>query len=148
MTEQIAPTAFRKLWKRAPHAKGPGAVHILESDERTFCAIRLADQRGAVLSGGRPDCVNCISRFNARRERAEEEREWRAVYEAYLSSEPWREKRALVMKRAAGLCEGCGLRPAIQAHHVTYKHLTNEFLWELRAVCVECHKRIHDEGKP
>jgi hypothetical protein len=29
-------------------------------------------------------------------------------------------------------------------HHVTYKNMGNEFLWELRAICAVCHERVHD----
>ena len=33
--------------------------------------------------------------------------------------------------------------PATQAHHLTYEHMGDEFLWELKAVCRPCHERWH-----
>jgi hypothetical protein len=73
--------------------------------------------------------------------------EWRAKYNAYLNSPDWRAKRAAVLKRAGGICEGCGSRPATQAHHRTYSHVFEEFLFELVALCDECHDRIHQDDR-
>lgn len=79
--------------------------------------------------------------FYARQERARANGQRR--YDQYLQSPEWERKRAAVLKRANHVCEGCGTRRATQAHHLTYEHLYNEFLWELRAVCRECHERLH-----
>ena len=71
----------------------------------------------------------------------------RAEYTAYICSRAWAEKRELVLKRAAGVCEGCGKKPPAQVHHLTYDHLGDELLWELKAVCMDCHRRVHpDKG--
>lgn len=70
--------------------------------------------------------------------------EYQRYYETYIRSTAWQIKRNLVMKRAGGICEGCGVNRASQVHHLTYEHLGDEFLWELRAVCRQCHERIHD----
>ena len=75
--------------------------------------------------------------------------QWWAQYNAYLNSPEWRAKRAAVMNRAGGLCEGCRDARATQVHHLTYTHAGHsfaggEFLWELVAVCDECHDRIHE----
>lgn len=67
-------------------------------------------------------------------------------YEEYLHSTEWRSKRALVLKRSSGECEGCGLSRATQVHHITYARLGNEMLFDLVAVCDECHERIHHGG--
>ncbi len=64
-------------------------------------------------------------------------------YEEYLQSELWLAKRALVLRRAGKLCEGCLERPPTQVHHLTYQHVGEEFMWELVAVCDECHERAH-----
>lgn len=61
----------------------------------------------------------------------------------YLQTEAWAAKRELVMQRAHGMCEGCGVNKASQVHHLTYVHQGNEFLWELVAVCRSCHERAH-----
>lgn len=84
-----------------------------------------------------------------RQRKAEEERAaaqvmWWRDYNEYLKSPAWRKKAAIVMDRApAGLCEGCGVNLAVQVHHLSYEHVGNELLWELRAVCFACHQRIH-----
>lgn len=70
--------------------------------------------------------------------------ERRERYLAYLRTDQWQERRRLVLTRADGICEGCGVNAATQAHHLTYEHLGNEFLWELKAVCESCHERVHD----
>ncbi len=64
-------------------------------------------------------------------------------YEAYLRTPEWKAKSRLVIERAGGVCEGCGIERATQTHHLTYTHVGNEFLWELRAVCRGCHERWH-----
>lgn len=81
----------------------------------------------------------------AGRDRREEERdEERRFYNDYIRNSPeWKRRRRLVFKRCTGICEGCGERPATEVHHLTYEHLGNEFLWELRGVCRECHERFH-----
>lgn len=61
-------------------------------------------------------------------------------YHMYLQ---WAERCALVLDRANGICEGCRQRKATQVHHLTYQHAGEEFLWELVAVCRECHERVH-----
>jgi hypothetical protein len=68
-------------------------------------------------------------------EREHQAERWRADYEAYLLSPEWDDKRALVLKRARGICEGCGEVPATEVHHLTYTHVGNELLWQLVAVC-------------
>jgi len=68
---------------------------------------------------------------------------WR-WYSDYLDTDTWRVRRRLVLERAGGLCEGCRKEPATQVHHLTYDHVEHEFLWELVAVCRECHERFHE----
>ena len=66
--------------------------------------------------------------------------------DAYMASPAWRERRRLVMERAQGLCEGCRQADATEVHHLTYEHLRNEFLFELVALCHDCHSRYHAKG--
>ena len=66
-------------------------------------------------------------------------------YETYLRSSSWEVKRQKVLSRADYVCEGCLDRPATQVHHLTYEHIKKEFLFELVAVCEQCHERIHCE---
>ena len=67
------------------------------------------------------------------------------AYGPYLASAAWAKKRELVFRRAGGFCEGCGLTPPEEVHHLSYAHVGNEFLFELVALCHACHERIHDE---
>ena len=68
---------------------------------------------------------------------------YRDKYQAYLSSEVWAHKRSLVLRRANTLCEGCLERPATQVHHLSYQHVVYELLYELVAICDDCHDRAH-----
>jgi 5-methylcytosine-specific restriction endonuclease McrA len=86
---------------------------------------------------------NVIYQKHARIQRKRTEGFWK-VYNAYLKTKEWREKRERVLQRANGQCEGCGIRRATQVHHLTYDHLRKEFLFELVAICDDCHKRLHD----
>lgn len=83
-----------------------------------------------------------IRRRSAREADAESRK---AEYASYLLTSSWRARRFKVLERAKYLCEGCGEHPAMEVHHVTYDHVGGEFLWELRAVCVTCHERLHQE---
>ena len=78
----------------------------------------------------------------------EEERaygEWKRAYEAYLRTPEWARRRDLVILRAQGNCEGCRSMPPVDVHHVTYAHAGEEFLFELVALCRQCHQRLHLE---
>jgi hypothetical protein len=66
-------------------------------------------------------------------------------YDEYLESEQWAKKRSLVFKRAKCVCEGCGEAVATEVHHLSYKHVGDEFLFELVALCHACHERWHEE---
>ena len=68
-----------------------------------------------------------------------------ADYDPYLKSPAWAKRRSLVLKRTGGVCEGCGTRPSTQVHHLSYKHVGAEFLFELVGVCDECHERLHED---
>lgn len=73
--------------------------------------------------------------------------DWWVWYGDYLKSTDWACRRGRVMARANGICEGCRDAMASQVHHLTYKHVGNEFLFELVAVCEECHERLHNDKK-
>jgi 5-methylcytosine-specific restriction endonuclease McrA len=80
--------------------------------------------------------------FQEERERADEG--WWRDYSEYLGTSAWSERRALVLRRANGMCESCLKARATQVHHLTYNHVRNEFLWELVAICRDCHERFHE----
>jgi len=94
----------------------------------------------------REDRIRAVNQKHIRLQKAEKAEWWR-WYNKYLQSTAWRVKRDLVMARSEGVCEGCRSRPAEQVHHLTYDHVGNEFLWELAAVCNQCHERVHEDAE-
>lgn len=83
-----------------------------------------------------------IHQKHAKKQR-DKDTDWHRDHSAYLKTPEWMARRDKVIRRAGGLCEGCGDKPATQAHHRTYDHWQNEFLFELLALCEECHSRLH-----
>jgi 5-methylcytosine-specific restriction endonuclease McrA len=69
--------------------------------------------------------------------------EWRRFYEEYLKTPAWHARRNRVLLRAGHRCEGCGQQPATQVHHLTYRRLGHEMLFDLVAICRDCHHTIH-----
>jgi hypothetical protein len=78
--------------------------------------------------------------------RAREQAEFDRRYYEHLDSEKWRRLRQKVLARCKGICEGCGVNRAVQVHHLTYMRLGDEMLFDLAAVCMDCHDKIH--GRP
>jgi hypothetical protein len=152
-------------WKANPHQWGPGAIHLLEEDGRKMlCGKQLVNCPGRRVTD-EATCKGCISAFEARGRRAEREREWQErsreyaraqaaresewwdQYRAYLQSPEWRARSRAVIERAHGICEACGKRAATQAHHTTYTHVGDEPLFELRAVCNQCHEKLTESDR-
>ncbi|SEQ08941.1 HNH endonuclease [Flavobacterium urocaniciphilum] len=63
-------------------------------------------------------------------------------YNEYLKSETWQFKRKSVLKRDNFICQSCLANKATQIHHLTYKHVFNEPLFDLISVCFRCHEII------
>jgi hypothetical protein len=72
-----------------------------------------------------------------------ERREWLKAHSQYLATPEWWDKREAVLEREGKLCQGCRAAPAVHVHHLTYDHWRAELLWELVAVCLDCHERAH-----
>ena len=81
-------------------------------------------------------------------ERINKQKEWRDRYDSHLKSGKWRFKRQRVLVRDNSKCqarmEGC-TGDAIDIHHLTYKHLGDEPLFDLVSVCRNCHDKLHGE---
>jgi 5-methylcytosine-specific restriction endonuclease McrA len=84
-------------------------------------------------------------RQEARDRKAQERAEHTEWYHEYLKSDQWREKAKLVHARAGGICEGCRKAKSTQVHHMDYRDVGAEFLWQLVAICEPCHIRYHSE---
>ncbi len=147
-------------WTAAPHQFGAGKVHIIDDRDpgKLFCGRQLKDVTGKP-SADKPTCKVCLERVVSRPEqekrwasqKAESEAKnerWWAWYDSYLKTEKWHAKRRAVIKRAVGICEGCLFAKATQVHHLTYFHVGEELLFELRAVCDDCHERAHTPTSP
>lgn len=80
-----------------------------------------------------------------RQEQADKRAAFFERYGVYLKSPEWAERRRLVLARCKHVCEGCGKRPAVEVHHLTYEHVFDEFLFELLGLCKPCHDRVHAE---
>jgi hypothetical protein len=46
------------------------------------------------------------------------------------------------MERDGDICQSCGVAVATQVHHLTYKHIFEEPLFDLVAICDECHEMV------
>ncbi len=70
-------------------------------------------------------------------------------HRAYLKTPKWASIRDKVVRRSNGTCEGCGdyLNNRGHVHHTTYDNLGDEFLFQLRYLCENCHSRLHKEAK-
>ena len=67
---------------------------------------------------------------------------WWERYDRYLKTDRWKKKREAVLQRDGKVCRACMKREASQAHHLSYAHVGDEPLFDLVAVCDECHERI------
>lgn len=73
---------------------------------------------------------------------------WNRNRDLYMNSPEWKKLRALVFERANYICEGCREAKATDCHHTTYDNIGQEFLFELLALCKECHDRYHAQVYP
>ena len=114
---------------------------IFERDSAFERAFSVAEEAGVSVVGAKTS----IEIYDAIR--VKRGQEWRARYIDHLKSDAWREIRRKVLKRAKNICEGCATADATQVHHLTYKNLGRELLWELVAVCDRCHETAHSSGE-
>lgn len=131
-----------------------GTTHYREQCVRcgaTTNTIRKAELSPGRAAGAVPYDADLPTRWwrakNGRREELRESRnaERDAWYQEYLRSPEWARRRALVLQRAGGKCEGCLSRRATEVHHTTYDHVGQELLFELVALCSTCHRTIHKD---
>jgi 5-methylcytosine-specific restriction endonuclease McrA len=120
--------------------------------------LQCGAQVGSEISKAHPDIVrlatcepfddDLVARVHLTRQAVVEERQrqqveaddaWWDTYNAYLRTAAWAERRAKVLKRDNYLCQACLSARATEAHHLTYKHVGREPLFELVAVCATCH---------
>lgn len=73
-------------------------------------------------------------------------------YNVYLRSEEWHARRALVLQRESGMCQGCRNALATHVHHraEAYRQLRKtgrELLCDLVALCDSCHMDVAHHEK-
>ena len=162
------------LLRADPHRWGNGLVHQIDDGrDSTLCGQSPARCPGTRFSGPQSliTCKRCKSsiesaaryaQYQEEQHRSERQREsdraqWHVLYAEYLRSEAWKEKRSRVLRRANGICEGCGDRGQLQVHHTRYptgcwpgtsEWASQEKLFDLRAICRRCHEDIHRIGRP
>jgi 5-methylcytosine-specific restriction endonuclease McrA len=71
-----------------------------------------------------------------------------AAYYKYMRSPEWKAKRDEALKLANYTCTYCGRKAPkwpLEVHHLTYIRFGYEDVErDLRVLCVECHRAIHD----
>jgi hypothetical protein len=157
------------LLRAWPHQWGSGMIHQIDPErDQTLCGKSPGGCPGTKFDGTVKmiTCKSCLRSRETRTRavewqehhaqlkiaREQENRRWWNDYSAYLLSPTWRTKRESVMRRANGICEGCGHRRAAQVHHLRYPRgcwpgseqwIREEKLFDLRAICFECHDDVH-----
>lgn len=69
------------------------------------------------------------------------------VYNRYLLSEAWADKKSQVLKRDGYRCVCCNTQAALQVHHKTYENIGKEPLSDLASMCKSCHDATHERQR-
>ena len=74
---------------------------------------------------------------------------WNQAKKNYLQSNNWQRLRQAKFEEVQGKCQaqmkGCQTW-ASEIHHISYWHIGDECLWDLRAVCRSCHSKVSKFG--
>jgi len=67
------------------------------------------------------------------------------MYQDYMTSDAWRTKANERLKIDNYMCVLCGCCGELEVHHISYKRLTKENVYEdLVSVCPRCHVLLHN----
>lgn len=66
-----------------------------------------------------------------------------AIYNDFLFSDWWFDKREAILNARNNICEQCNKRKATIVHHLTYERLGNESLKDVACLCKKCHMEVH-----
>lgn len=67
------------------------------------------------------------------------------LYNEYMKSEEWNKKSLERLKIDDFQCVLCGCNGFLEVHHISYKRLGNENVYEdLVSVCPRCHVLLHN----
>ena len=74
---------------------------------------------------------------------------WNQAKKNYLQSQNWQRLRQAKFEECQGKCQAqmrdCQIY-ASEIHHISYWHIGDECLWDLRAVCRNCHAKVSKFG--
>ena len=76
-----------------------------------------------------------------------EQRLRRRMYNVYLSSPEWENKRQERFMLDDYQCVKCSSTARLCCHHLTYDNFTNEPTVDLMTLCSTCHAKIHSIAK-
>lgn len=108
-------------------------IREIDPDRREKLINQYVNERRAAL--------DFIAKETANRQQPER----RSEYSEYLSSPEWATLRNSVIERCGNLCEGCRQSSVDDVHHLTYRHIGREFLFQLVGLCRSCHTRWHED---
>lgn len=77
--------------------------------------------------------------------RRDQQENWWQKYQEHLKSDRWKIIRNLVLKRESSICQGCKQAEAVHIHHLTYENMGDELLFQLVALCLKCHQKLHPD---
>lgn len=69
----------------------------------------------------------------------------RIIYDIYIKSPEWREKRRDVFKKQWKSCRRCWWKTRLDVHHGSYEKIWSEPMKHLFVLCRSCHKQFHEE---
>lgn len=68
----------------------------------------------------------------------------KALYQEYLKTAHWRDRRQQALEKAGHRCRRCGKGGRLDVHHLTYARLFAEREEDLIVLCRACHGREHN----
>lgn len=112
-----------------------GVQNIGETAERV---------RSFLLSRDRKPPLNYfLEDFIQWREKNPEIKKGRRDYKQYLTSNEWKQRRAIHLKQSEYRCQLCNSPKSLQVHHRTYERLGCERFTDLIVLCDSCHSKHH-----
>jgi len=146
-TGKTANSIGADVYKRYCRACGIATTQHLGHRTIANTTVTLVDnaareKRVDAYATARREALDAITRAAA--DRAQPER--RSDYVEYLASADWQKLRNAVIVRCGNLCEGCRGSGVDDVHHLTYRHIGREFLFELVGLCRACHTRWHEDA--
>ena len=74
----------------------------------------------------------------------EKNKAWWNLYNEYLLSSDWNNKRISILERDNYICQVCGISGVeMHVHHLSYENVGDELSSELMTVCRDCHQDLH-----